>query len=165
MPARRESLRGFERSLLTVYEGICCNYRPQRFRQITLAKHFNALLQPASGEVLIKGMNTKDEDKLWNATADCRHGVPNPDNQLVATIVEEDVAFGGKSGPPPEKIRQRVDQALLAVNMSEACQIGPHYLSGGQKQRIAIAGVIAMRPEIIILDSLPPCWILPEERK
>ena len=123
----------------------------------TLAKHFNALLQPASGDVYVKGMNTKDEEQVWSIRQVAGMVFQNPDNQLVATIVEEDVAFGPENlGLPPGEIRLRVDRALESVRMSDFAQSAPHYLSGGQKQRIAIAGVIAMRPEIIILDNPQP---------
>lgn len=131
----------------------------------TLAKHFNALLQPASGEILVKGMNTRDDDKLWDIRQTAGMVFQNPDNQMVATIVEDDVAFGPENlAVPPEKIRKRVDQALLSVNMTEFAKSAPHYLSGGQKQRIAIAGIIAMRPEIIILDE-PTAMLDPSGRK
>lgn len=130
----------------------------------TLAKHFNALLHPASGEVLVKGMNTRDDDKLWNIRQTAGMVFQNPDNQMVATIVEDDVAFGPENlAVPTEKIRQRVDQALLSVNMSDFAESAPHFLSGGQKQRIAIAGIIAMRPEIIILDE-PTAMLDPSGR-
>ena len=151
---------------LTVYEGefvVIIGHNGSG--KSTLAKHLNALLQPSSGDVIIKGMNTKDENKLWNIRQTAGMVFQNPDNQLVATIVEEDVAFGPENlALPPEQIRQRVDQALLAVNMSEYAKSAPHYLSGGQKQRIAIAGVIAMRPEIIILDE-PTAMLDPSGRK
>ncbi|HHT64623.1 MAG: energy-coupling factor transporter ATPase [Caldicoprobacterales bacterium] len=131
----------------------------------TLAKHFNALLQPASGDVYVKGMNTKDEEQVWSIRQVAGMVFQNPDNQLVATIVEEDVAFGPENlGLPPGEIRLRVDRALESVRMSDFAQSAPHYLSGGQKQRIAIAGVIAMRPEIIILDE-PTAMLDPSGRK
>ncbi|NLB41497.1 MAG: energy-coupling factor transporter ATPase [Clostridiales bacterium] len=131
----------------------------------TLAKHFNALLRPGSGDVIVKGMNTKDEDQVWNIRQVAGMVFQNPDNQMVATIVEEDVAFGPEnlSVPSPE-IRQRVDNALNVVGMSKFAKTAPHYLSGGQKQRVAIAGVIAMRPEIIILDE-PTAMLDPSGRK
>lgn len=130
----------------------------------TLAKHLNALLQPASGDVFVKNMNTRDEEQVWNIRQVAGMVFQNPDNQLVATIVEEDVAFGPENlGLPSNKIRHRVDQALQSVKMSDYAQSAPHYLSGGQKQRIAIAGVIAMRPEIIILDE-PTAMLDPSGR-
>lgn len=130
----------------------------------TLAKHLNALLQPASGDVFVKNMNTRDEEQVWDIRQVAGMVFQNPDNQLVATIVEEDVAFGPENlGLPSNKIRHRVDQALQSVKMSDYAQSAPHYLSGGQKQRIAIAGVIAMRPEIIILDE-PTAMLDPSGR-
>ncbi len=120
----------------------------------TLAKHLNALLRPSSGVVWIKGMDTRDEDKLWEIRQTAGMVFQNPDNQLVATVVEEDVAFGPENlGLPPEEIRKRVDEALKVVGMQEYAQAAPHYLSGGQKQRVAIAGILAMKPEIIVLDE------------
>ncbi len=131
----------------------------------TLAKHLNALLRPSSGDVIVKGMNTKDEDLIWNIRQVAGMVFQNPDNQMVATIVEEDVAFGPENlSVPSTEIRQRVDNALSVVGMSKFAKTAPHYLSGGQKQRVAIAGVIAMRPEIIILDE-PTAMLDPSGRK
>jgi energy-coupling factor transport system ATP-binding protein len=131
----------------------------------TLAKHFNALLKPLTGDVWIKGMNTKDDELTWNIRQVAGMVFQNPDNQLVATIVEEDVAFGPENlAVPSEQIRKRVDDALTSVNMMDFAKSAPHFLSGGQKQRIAIAGVIAMRPEIIILDE-PTAMLDPSGRK
>ncbi|MDR7482681.1 MAG: energy-coupling factor transporter ATPase [Armatimonadota bacterium] len=120
----------------------------------TLAKHFNALLVPTAGTVRVGGLDTRDR----HATAAIRRRVgmvfQNPDNQLVATVVEEDVAFGPENlGLPPAEIRRRVDQALAAVGMTPYRRHAPHALSGGQKQRVAIAGVLAMRPECVVLDE------------
>lgn len=120
----------------------------------TLAKHFNALLVPTKGDVEVCGWNTKDRDHLWDIRQTVGMVFQNPDNQLVATTVEEDVAFGPENlGLPSEVIRERVDEALRAVGMEEFAQKEPHSLSGGQKQRVAIAGVIAMRPRCIVLDE------------
>lgn len=131
----------------------------------TLAKHYNAILVPSSGDVIVDGMNTKDGSKLWNIRQKAGMVFQNPDNQIVATIVEEDVAFGPENlGIPPEKIRKRVDEALSAVNMLDYAHHGPHLLSGGQKQRVAIAGVLAMRPECIILDE-PTAMLDPSGRR
>jgi energy-coupling factor transport system ATP-binding protein len=131
----------------------------------TLAKHFNALLKPLTGDVWIKGMNTKDDELTWNIRQVAGMVFQNPDNQLVATIVEEDVAFGPENlAVPSEQIRKRVDDALTSVNMMDFAKSAPHFLSGGQKQRVAIAGVIAMRPEIIILDE-PTAMLDPSGRK
>ena len=120
----------------------------------TLAKHFNAILLPSGGKVYVDGLDTTDE----NRTLDVRRTVgmvfQNPDNQIVASIVEEDVAFAPENlGVEPAEIRRRVDGALAAVGMTEYAEHAPHLLSGGQKQRVAIAGVIAMRPRCIVLDE------------
>ncbi len=131
----------------------------------TLAKHFNALLVPTEGDVYINGMNTKDTSHLWDIRQTAGMVFQNPDNQLVATIVEEDVAFGPENlGIDPKEIRERVDFALNAVDMYKYREFAPHMLSGGQKQRIAIAGVIAMRPQCIILDE-PTAMLDPKGRK
>lgn len=131
----------------------------------TLAKHFNALLLPSGGTVYVKGMNTNEEKNLWNIRQTAGMVFQNPDNQIVATIVEEDVAFGPENlGVPPVEIRKRVDEAIKTVEMTEYATRSPHLLSGGQKQRIAIAGIIAMRPECIILDE-PTALLDPSGRK
>ena len=120
----------------------------------TLAKHFNAVLLPSGGSVLVDGMDTKDESLLLEIRRRVGMVFQNPDNQLVANVVEEDVAFAPENlGVPTEEIRRRVDDALAAVGMEEFPTHAPHLLSGGQKQRIAIAGVIAMEPETIVLDE------------
>ncbi|SET56681.1 energy-coupling factor transport system ATP-binding protein [Natronincola peptidivorans] len=120
----------------------------------TLAKHINALLLPTEGKVMVKDMDTKDESNMWDIRQTAGMVFQNPDNQIVATIVEEDVAFGPENlGVTPEEIRKRVDEALNIVDMIEYREKAPHLLSGGQKQRIAIAGVIAMRPDCIIFDE------------
>ena len=120
----------------------------------TLSKNLNAILVPTSGDINIKGMNTKDEKYLWDIRQTAGMVFQNPDNQIVATIVEEDVAFGCENlGIPPQEIRLRVDEALKNVDMYDLRERQPHLLSGGQKQRVAIAGIIAMRPECIIFDG------------
>lgn len=120
----------------------------------TLAKHFNAVLLPSGGAVYVEGMNTQDEDLLLEIRRRVGMVFQNPDNQIVANVVEEDVAFAPENlGVPSEEIRRRVDDALAAVGMSEFTRHAPHLLSGGQKQRVAIAGVIAMAPECIVLDE------------
>lgn len=130
----------------------------------TLAKNINALLLPSGGAIYVKGFNTADETKLWEIRQTAGMVFQNPDNQLVSTIVEDDVAFGPENlGIDPDEIRQRVDDSLYAVNMYEERKKAPHLLSGGQKQRIAIAGVIAMRPECIILDE-PTAMLDPHGR-
>lgn len=120
----------------------------------TLAKMLNAVLVPTEGSVLVEGMNTADERLLLAIRQRVGIVFQNPDNQIVANVVEEDVAFAPENlGVPPEEIRRRVDEALKAVGMSEFTTHAPHLLSGGQKQRIAIAGVLAMEPECIVLDE------------
>lgn len=131
----------------------------------TTAKHFNAILLPTSGEVLVDGINTKKEDELFNIRQRVGMVFQNPDNQIVATIVEEDVAFALENmGVEPSEIRKRVDAALEDVGMSEYKEHAPHKLSGGQKQRIAIAGIIAMRPKVIVLDE-PTAMLDPQGRR
>ncbi|MBQ3556919.1 MAG: energy-coupling factor transporter ATPase [Oscillospiraceae bacterium] len=120
----------------------------------TLAKHMNAILLPSGGKVYVSGTDTADEEKLLDIRRTVGMVFQNPDNQIVANVVEEDVAFAPENlGVAPEEIRRRVDEALQAVGMYEYREHAPHLLSGGQKQRIAIAGVIAMEPECIVLDE------------
>ncbi len=120
----------------------------------TLAKMINGLIQPSKGDVLVNGINTRDESRIWDIRSTAGMVFQNPDNQIVATIVEEDVAFGPENlGIPPTEIRKRVDDALEVVEMSEYKRHAPHLLSGGQKQRVAIAGILAMEPDCIIFDE------------
>jgi len=120
----------------------------------TLAKHLNALLLPTEGMVLVDGMDTKEEQFTLPIRQKVGMVFQNPDNQIVTTIVEEDVGFGPENlGVDPAEIRTRVDQALATVGMTEYATSAPHMLSGGQKQRIAIAGMLAMRPEVLVLDE------------
>jgi len=120
----------------------------------TLARLMNALLLPSEGVVLVKGFDTKDEKRLWEIRRTIGMVFQNPDNQIVGTIVEEDVAFGPENmGISPLEIRQRVDEALHIVGMKQHSKDSPHILSGGQKQRVAIAGILAMKPECIVLDE------------
>ena len=131
----------------------------------TFAKHCNAVLLPRTGTVTVDGMNTKDEDKLFEIRQCAGMVFQNPDNQLVATVVEEDIAFGPENmGVPPKEIRMRVDEALDAVRMKEFAAYTPSKLSGGQKQRIAIAGVLAMKPDCIVLDE-PTAMLDPVGRR
>lgn len=131
----------------------------------TLAKHFNAILLPIAGTVYVGGIDTKQEDRLYDIRQTAGMVFQNPDNQLVATIVEEDVAFALENlGVPPEEIRRRVDESLKAVGMYEYREHAPHQLSGGQKQRVAIAGIIAMRPKCIVLDE-PTAMLDPQGRR
>lgn len=120
----------------------------------TLAKHLNAILLPTGGKVYVDGMDTADDARLLDIRRTVGMVFQNPDNQIVANVVEEDVAFAPENlGVPPDEIRKRVDDALRTVGMYEYRTHAPHLLSGGQKQRIAIAGVIAMRPRCIVLDE------------
>lgn len=120
----------------------------------TMAKMMNGLLLPSKGQVTVLGMNTRDEDKIWDIRSRAGMVFQNPDNQIVATIVEEDVAFGPENlGVPQKELRKRVDDALAIVEMSDYKKHAPHLLSGGQKQRVAIAGIIAMQPDCIIFDE------------
>lgn len=131
----------------------------------TMAKHFNAMLLPQGGAVYIDNTDTKDETKTFDIRRRVGLVLQNPDNQLVASIVEEDVAFGPENlGIPPEEIRKRVDNALKAVDMYEYRTHAPYKLSGGQKQRIAIAGIIAMEPDCIVLDE-PTAMLDPKGRQ
>ena len=131
----------------------------------TLAKHFNSILLPSGGKVWVCGMDTSDEDKLISVRLSVGMVFQNPDNQIVANVVEEDVAFGPENlGIASPEIRNRVDKALKQVGMYEYREHAPHLLSGGQKQRIAIAGVIAMEPKCIVLDE-PTAMLDPRGRR
>jgi len=131
----------------------------------TLARHLNALLTPTSGTLWVKGMDSKDPKNAWPIRQLSGMVFQNPDNQLVATIVEEDVAFGPENlGIPSAEIRRRVDDALQNVRMTTYARAAPHQLSGGQKQRIAIAGVLAMSPDCIVLDE-PTAMLDPSGRQ
>ncbi len=158
----------------TVLDGVSLSIRRGEFVAVlghngsgksTLSKHFNAILLPTAGKVYVDGMDTCDEDKLLDIRRRVGMVFQNPDNQIVASVVEEDVAFGPENlGVPSAEIRERVDSALAAVGMSEYARHAPHLLSGGQKQRVAIAGVLAMRPECIVLDE-PTAMLDPVGRK
>lgn len=131
----------------------------------TLARHLNALLLPTEGKVMISGLDTCEEDKLWDIRQQVGMVFQNPDNQIVAAIVEEDVAFGPENiGVPQAEIRPRVEKALAAVGMSDYAKHAPHLLSGGQKQRVAIAGIMALEPKCIVLDE-PTAMLDPQGRK
>ena len=120
----------------------------------TLAKHFNAILLPEEGKVYVEGMDTAEDDKLYDIRQTVGMVFQSPDNQIVATVVEEDVAFALENlGVPPEEMRRRVDDAMKMAGIYEFRERAPHNLSGGQKQRVAIAGVVAMRPDCLILDE------------
>lgn len=131
----------------------------------TLSKHFNVLLTPSKGRVVVNGIDTADETRVWDIRKQVGMVFQNPDNQIVAAIVEEDVAFGPENlGIPSSEIRRRVDEALASVRMTEFADHAPHLLSGGQKQRVAIAGVLAMKPSCIVLDE-PTAMLDPQGRK
>ncbi|WP_297722474.1 energy-coupling factor transporter ATPase [Intestinimonas sp.] len=146
-----------------VLDGVDLNIRAGSFVAVlghngsgksTLAKHMNAILLPTGGAVYVDGIDTADEDRLLDIRRTVGMVFQNPDNQIVANVVEEDVAFAPENlGVPPEEIRKRVDDALKAVGMYEFREHAPHLLSGGQKQRVAIAGVLAMAPRCIVLDE------------
>ncbi len=131
----------------------------------TFAKHINALLMPSEGDISVDGMNTKDEQKLFQIRQAAGMVFQNPDNQIIASVVEEDVAFGPENiGVPSEEILTRVEKSLKAVEMWKYREHSPNKLSGGQKQRVAIAGVMAMEPKCIILDE-PTAMLDPNGRK
>ena len=157
---------------IPVFDGLSLNIREGSFVAVlgrngcgksTLAKHMNAILLPEGGSVRVFGMDTSTEE-LLNIRRTVGMVFQNPDNQMVANVVEEDVAFAPENlGVPPEEIRRRVDAARAAVGMSEYREHAPHLLSGGQKQRVAIAGVIAMQPRCIVLDE-PTAMLDPQGR-
>ncbi|MBS5887446.1 MAG: energy-coupling factor transporter ATPase [Negativicoccus massiliensis] len=131
----------------------------------TFAKHLNALLLPTEGDVLVDGISVRDEARVWDIRSRVGMVFQNPDNQIVAAVVEEDVAFGPENlGVPQEQLQERVDAALAAVDMTAYRKHAPHMLSGGQKQRVAIAGVLAMQPECIVLDE-PTAMLDPRGRE
>ena len=135
------------------------------FGKSTFAKHMNAILLPSAGTMTVDGIDTKDESQRFTLRSHVGMVFQNPDNQIVATIVEEDVAFGPENlGIPPQEIRERVDDALKAVEMYDYREHAPSQLSGGQKQRVAIAGIIAMRPDCIVLDE-PTAMLDPSGRR
>ncbi len=158
----------------TVLDGVSLTIRTGEFVAVlghngsgksTLAKHFNAILLPSGGKVYVDGLDTCDEDKLLDIRRQVGMVFQNPDNQIVASVVEEDVAFGPENlGVPSNQIRERVDRALAAVGMTDYARHAPHLLSGGQKQRVAIAGVLAMRPRCIVLDE-PTAMLDPVGRR
>ncbi len=147
-----QALRGVD---LDVYPGECLALiGGNGSGKSTLAKHLNALLLPASGEVRVDGIDTRDPASVWEVRQRVGMIFENPDDQIIAAVVEEDVAFGPENlGLPPAEIRARVDRALRAVGLEDVRRRPPHLLSGGQKQRVAIAGVLAMQPRCLVLDE------------
>ena len=160
------SLPVFEKLDLTIEEGsFVAVLGHNGCGKSTLAKHFNAVLLPEGGNVYVYGMDTTDEEQLIEIRRTVGMVFQNPDNQMVANVVEEDVAFAPENlGIEPSEIRHRVDEALKTVGMYEFRMHAPHLLSGGQKQRVAIAGVIAMRPKCIVLDE-PTAMLDPHGRE
>ncbi len=166
--------RGDEQSLTFALNGVSIEIQKGEFVSVighngsgksTLAKLFNALYVPSDGDVYIAGMNTKDEALAWDVRRTCGMVFQNPDNQLVATLVEEDVAFGPENlGIPSDEIVRRVKDALKTVALEGYEKRAPHMLSGGQKQRVAIAGILAMLPDIIVFDE-PTAMLDPKGRK
>lgn len=163
-----------ERSVKQVLRGISMDIERGEFVAVlghngsgksTIAKHMNAILLPCGGKVYVEGIDTSDEERIFDIRQRVGMVFQNPDNQIVATIVEEDVAFALENlGVPPDEMRERVDSALKSVGMYEYREHSPSQLSGGQKQRVAIAGIIAMRPDCIVLDE-PTAMLDPKGRK
>ena len=159
---------------VTALDGIDLQIMPGEFVAVigangsgksTLARHFNALLLPSEGSVNVHGLDTLDENNLWQIRQDTGMVFQNPDNQIVAAVVEEDVAFGPENiGVPAEELKQRVEDALRAVDMLDYREHAPHLLSGGQKQRVAIAGTLALGSRCIVLDE-PTAMLDPKGRK
>lgn len=159
---------------VTALDGIDLQIMPGEFVAVigangsgksTLARHFNALLLPSEGSVNVHGLDTLDENNLWQIRQDTGMVFQNPDNQIVAAVVEEDVAFGPENiGVPTEELKQRVEDALRAVDMLDYREHAPHLLSGGQKQRVAIAGALALRSHCVVLDE-PTAMLDPKGRK
>lgn len=169
----RYEYRDGEGNVVTALDGISAAIREGEFVAVigangsgksTLARHFNALLTPTTGRCLVAGMDTRDAAQLWHIRQTVGMVFQNPDNQIVAAVVEEDAAFGPENlGLPPQEIRRRVSEALAMVDMTAYRHHAPHLLSGGQKQRIAIAGVLAMRPRCLVLDE-PTAMLDPRGR-
>ncbi len=160
-----ETIRALEDLSLEIEEGsYVALVGPNGSGKSTLARHFNALLMPTSGEVIVDGFSTSEERHRWEIRRRVGMVFQNPDNQIVATTVEEDVAFGLENlGMAPELIRRRVDETLDRIGLSSYAKQSPHLLSGGQKQRLSIAGIIAMRPRCLVLDE-PTAMLDPRGR-
>ena len=161
-------------SVITALDGVDIDIRPGEFIAVlghngsgksTFAKHLNVLLAPSGGNLWVDGKDAEDEQNLWEIRKNAGMVFQNPDNQIIASVVEEDVGFGPENiGIPTEEIWQRVDKSLRGVGMTEYREHSPNKLSGGQKQRVAIAGVMAMEPKCIILDE-PTAMLDPDGRK
>ena len=164
--AKNEKLRALDKVSISVPEGqFLAVLGHNGSGKSTFAKHINALLTPSEGVIYVKGMDTSDYKNLWEVRQSAGMVFQNPDNQLIATIVEEDIAFGPENlGVKPEEIRERVDNALVSVRMEEFRRSAPNLLSGGQKQRVAIAGILAMKPRCIVLDE-PTAMLDPVGRR
>jgi energy-coupling factor transport system ATP-binding protein len=170
----RRDEEGNVEGITRAVDGVNLDIKPGQFIAIlghngsgksTLAKHFNALLYPTEGEVFVDGMNTEDDQNLWNIRQEAGMVFQNPDNQIIGQVVEEDVGFGPENmGVPTDEIWERVDESLRTVGMLQFRKSSPNHLSGGQKQRVSIAGVIAMHPKCIIFDE-PTAMLDPNGRK
>ncbi len=170
----RRNEEGDVEGIVRALDGINMDIMPGSFVAIlghngsgksTIAKEINAILEPTEGTLFVNGYDTSDGSLVWNIRRSAGMVFQNPDNQMVASVIEEDVAFGPENlGVPSEEIRVRVDDALKAVGMSEYAEKSPNNLSGGQKQRIAIAGIMAMKPKCIVLDE-PTAMLDPNGRK
>lgn len=171
---RKYDEEGREKEMIRAVDGVSFDVRKGEFVAIlghngsgksTLAKHINALLTPSGGSIHVNGIDTREEDKVWDVRQSAGMVFQNPDNQIIGTIVEEDVGFGPENmGVPTEEIWERVEESLKAVQMLKYRHHSPNKLSGGQKQRVAIAGVVAMHPECIVLDE-PTAMLDPNGRK
>ena len=162
----KDSFKALKGINLTIYEGeYVAILGHNGSGKSTFSKLLNGLEKPTSGDILVRGMNTKEEEHTWDIRKTCGLVFQNPDNQMVATVVEEDVAFGPENlGVPTEELHHRVEEALRLVEMEDFRLRAPHLLSGGQKQRVAIAGILAMEPDCIILDE-PTAMLDPIGRK
>lgn len=170
----RRDEEGNVENVITALDGVDIDIKPGEFIAVlghngsgksTFAKHLNVLLSPSGGSLWVDGKDASDERNLWDIRKNAGMVFQNPDNQIIASVVEEDVAFGPENmGIPTDEIWQRVDKSLRSVGMTEYREHSPNKLSGGQKQRVAIAGVMAMEPKCIILDE-PTAMLDPNGRK
>jgi energy-coupling factor transport system ATP-binding protein len=161
-------------AVVSALQGVSARFQPGEFVVVfghngsgksTLARHLNGLLLPTVGRVLADGMDTRDAEAVWEIRRRVGMVFQNPDNQMIATLVEDDVAFGVENlGLPPQEIQRRVDEALELLGIAELRAVEPHFLSGGEKQLVAIAGVLAMRPRYLVLDE-PSALLAPQDRR